>query len=175
MRTLTSIKTFVFSISLILSTTVFAGAGFGSGTSPVKNGSFGVDRFSQGIEKMEQVPRLPIDGRLLQNNSQWPSSLEKSVIDRLKNGFQREGLPTGRVGSVTTPDAKVLFIQKQHSDLVYDLAVPGEKEVIRLNHRPEEFTGLEGQQVLEALKKSSATKQWIQLQEVNQLNLQRGN
>ncbi len=148
-----NVSLFLFAVS--------ANAGVGNGIGggkPTMNGMYGNNDMLIGGNRINQ--QLPSYGGLGNQNY---------IYDPFK--VASPGLQNGSKTVSPSVDTKVLFIQKQHSELVYDVAVPGENQVIRLNQRPEEFKGLEGQQVLEALKKSSATKQWIEL---NQLSNQGG-
>lgn len=101
----------------------------------------------------------------------------------IKNGSLNTLPSAGVRGRYNLPNMEinglpqVKFVGKEHSEIVFDIAVPGQADVRRLNQRPEEFTGA-NTQVLEALKKSAAVKEWVDVQQAMDLykmNSQQGN
>ncbi len=192
MKTSVIFKLFVL-IAMSASNFAFAGAGVGRvpGKTSLTASGFGLDQGvgggSGGVDMPQNVlkgagfgsGRDSIGGYNRWAPTQGTFDAQKNFKDALEN-FKKNSERDLKVENTQLPtvDAKVLFIQKQHSELVYDVAVPGEKEVIRLNQRPEEFTGLEGQRVFDALRKSSATKQWVdvpQAMDLYKMNSQQGN
>lgn len=182
MKTLTSLKASVVMMSfMFISSIALAGAGFGSGTSPVKNGSFGVDRLSQGAVNLGslqigsgQIPNLgninngkPSTTYKPKFNVIVPSGLESgagfdnnSELQKAIQNIRAMNSSDGAgIGNLPIPESKVLFIQKEQSELVFDMVQPGEKAPQRYKQRPEEFVG-QDVNVYEALKESYGTKTW---------------
>lgn len=108
--------------------------------------------------KIGYAPKVNLDPTLSKNKATQKDT--PLIGDKFSKELTRSKfLPAGFAIKVEESEAKVLFIQKQQSELVFDMVQPGEKSPQRYQQRAEEFVG-QDVKVYEALKESYNTKNW---------------
>lgn len=189
-----SLKYLIFLLGFSALSQVYAG-GVGLGNNPDPKGSF--SGFNDVRDsRFNQDARFPTSRIVMQNGrpvvlgfndqkvsdevkensglspvTQFQIEMARSQIAQQKVSAERmdqivSGLRSRNFQGVTSSESQVKFIEKNRADIVYDVKVPGQNQIERLNQRPEEFTG-EKAVVLDALKKSVTTQDWVNVKSLS--------